>query len=140
MKRQIFSADWTTSLLEKQEDSVLQQHSLTHHPHGPLVERDFKLEVTSEHSTAMGRQAEEGARIMLTLANDALDRLNTNRKEEERYKRLVLLNSNSEFHQTFTEILGKSWGAFPERSARSFFCAAHSELSLQPKSLINSYF
>ena len=97
-------------LRDRRRDSVLHQHAVLHHPHQPLDKRDFRLEVTSQHKTPLSRQAEEGIRIMLELANT--DRKPSNRKEGgESYKELVLLNSKSEFHQplggirTFTKYL-----------------------------------
>ena len=103
-----------TGLTHRKKDSALLQHSLQHHPLRHLEERDFRLQVNGHHHTPLGRQAEEGARLTLELANmdiiPSLDSTNDERKEEE-YREKIILNSKNEFHQplgmtrTFTRYL-----------------------------------
>ena len=56
------------------------------------------LEVTSSHTSALARQAEEGTRIMMGLTNDKGANFLKGGEGEERMT--VLMNSKREFHQT----------------------------------------
>ena len=90
-----------SGLTNRKQDSVLYQHNLRYHPHQDLDKENFHLEVTRQHGTAISRKAEEGARIMLELANR--NRMSSSsptvRREGERYEAVIVMNSKQEFHQ-----------------------------------------
>ena len=84
-------------LRDRRQANVLHQHVSQHHPLQHLGRNDFTLQVTGRQRTAVGRQAEEGVRIMQEMANK--DLTNSTKVGGQKYTKLVLLNSKREFHQ-----------------------------------------
>ena len=84
-------------LRRQRNNNVLLHHSREFHPLQPLGREDVVLEVTSNHTSALTRQAEEGTRIMMKLTNDKGANFLKGGEGEERMT--VLMNSKREFHQ-----------------------------------------
>ena len=69
-------------------DSVLHGHNLTFHPEGSMSMRDFQMSIISNHHRPIMRQCQEGLEIAHIM-----------RESEARGRRIILMNSKSQFYQ-----------------------------------------